>query len=579
MKSKYLLSSLMAAAGFLVFTGMAKASDATVSNSTTGAESHNKASINISSSNTAAINNVANVRNNINVCANTGGNKANMNTGDGSVVTGDASATVSSSTNVNNVSLQGSSSAGGFSANVSNNTAGAKSHNDAKVDVDSPSTLVLNNSANIANNLSTRLNTGENKANMNTGDGAVRSGEANSLLRATTRANMADIAFGGGMSGDITLSNMRTGYDSDNDINANISSGKELYITSEAVINNNFDANVETGDNEASKNTGDGSSRSGDASATTEVTTAVNETRVRQRGGSGSFDVALSNNTTGAQSDNYIRLDLDSGDSVYVDNIADINNDIYAKAETGDNQANMNTGDGAVRSGDASVEATFSTRANLADLNMGSGSGDVMVDATNSHTGYDSDNDIRIDLDSGSELSINNQAQIYNQLDLRALTGYNKANMNTGDGSVVSGDASIDGELNTTANKTSFIGAAMGSGDMDVTASNNITGAKSDNNIKFDLNKENEMDINNAMDACNDGVIVNHTGENKAKENTGDGGILSGDSAVDVTVNTSGGNIGSGAMDGMSSFNDFSTSQDLNGDGQIHVSVDGNDIL
>jgi hypothetical protein len=91
------------------------------------------------------------------------------------------------------------------------------------------------------------------------------------------------------------------------------------------------------------------------------------------------------------------------------------------------------------------------------------------------------------------------------------------------------------------------------------------------------------LDINNDTNVDNNVGIDAQTGDNTSDKNTGDGDVMSGDTTVDLTANTTGGVIGNGSGD--LGFGDFTIdsidgiNQNLNGDQGVHVNVNGTDLL
>ncbi len=168
---------------------------ATADNSNTGADSTNTSSVDVSNSVNIVSENNAYISNNISINANTGGNSADKNTGDGSVTTGDINGSVTIINDVNSNSLNTSkfhcSGVCKFSANVnaSNSHTGADSENNASVSVDNDVTITQTNEQAISNSVGADLNTGENSADKNTGDGSVRTGDIKFTVKVKNSGN------------------------------------------------------------------------------------------------------------------------------------------------------------------------------------------------------------------------------------------------------------------------------------------------------------------------------------------------------------------------------------------------------
>ncbi|MEX0616872.1 MAG: hypothetical protein WD231_03630 [Candidatus Woykebacteria bacterium] len=155
----------------------------TAQNQSTGADSSNTAEVKVENDLNVSSNNTANINNNLKISANTGGNSASKNTGDGTVKTGDITGRVSIVNDVNSNSLNDSNfdcsslCTVSWDIKASNSHTGADSENSATVNVENDVDITQNNDLDIDNNLDADLNTGDNEADKNTGDGSVKSGD------------------------------------------------------------------------------------------------------------------------------------------------------------------------------------------------------------------------------------------------------------------------------------------------------------------------------------------------------------------------------------------------------------------
>ena len=173
--------------------------------------------------------------------------------------------------------------------------------------------------------------------------------------------------------------------------------------------------------------------------------------------------------------------------------------------------------------------------------------GALAAEANNSNTGAGSDNDASVTIDNDVTINSNNTANIINTINISANTGNNSADKNTGDGSVNTGD--INGSVNigndVNGNTLNSVGVNCGGlcdYNLDISTSNNNTGANSSNNA--DANVSNNVDItqNNNLDIDNNVGADLNTGGNSADKNTGDGSVKTGDINFDITVSNSGNN-------------------------------------
>ena len=159
------------ATGALVFNSLATPAFAAINVNLTGNgdSSNNTANLNISKSNSIVQNNTANISNNVEVDAETGGNEANRNTGgDVNVETGNSTVGVSvqNALNKNSASLACCTS-GNATLNIPGN--GVESDNDIDLDMDNSNEIFQDNDADVDNDVDVWASTGNNEANRNTG--------------------------------------------------------------------------------------------------------------------------------------------------------------------------------------------------------------------------------------------------------------------------------------------------------------------------------------------------------------------------------------------------------------------------
>lgn len=172
-------------AGLALPVGAFAANTVTISGN--GAGSYNKVRIRSHKTTTATQTNIADVGNLTGVFQNTGGNRANRNTGDGNinVNSGNATSTVANTTTIggNTATVNGCGCpSGNNTVNVKDN--GADSYNEVAIRKSSNTTAEQTNVAFVFNDTLVDQNTGDNRANNNTGSGGVdvNSGDADSTV-------------------------------------------------------------------------------------------------------------------------------------------------------------------------------------------------------------------------------------------------------------------------------------------------------------------------------------------------------------------------------------------------------------
>ena len=112
---------------------------------------------------------------------------------------------------------------------------------------------------------------------------------------------------------DVTGENADTGADSNNDNNFQTDVNVDKNVGNHGNTNNDADVNADTGDNEQNKNTNAGDLESGKVDATADWESVVNAgTSLVGAGDDGlTVDGDFTNDTTGADSNNKNKLDVD----------------------------------------------------------------------------------------------------------------------------------------------------------------------------------------------------------------------------------------------------------------------------
>ncbi|KKT94207.1 MAG: hypothetical protein UW94_C0001G0056 [Parcubacteria group bacterium GW2011_GWA2_45_14] len=528
-------------------------SDITGTNSNTGEGSNNDVTAGVASTANTAVNNNINDTTNVDATAKTGGNSQNKNTQADGITTGNASIGVTQVKNDNFTTLGGSSGLnvngydgdyngdlmlefgamlgsltgdGGGSVRAVNDTTGANSDNQVSINTIVDKLTEVQNDGVINNILDLAAISGQNEANKNTSGGSIATGDANIAA---------------------TLVNL---------LNTTVINGG-LWLTV-ADIFGNLNGNIVLPEFGA----------------------------LAAAAGFGNLAVDAYSNGTGAESDNRIDVEVTEEQTTDINNDADINTQVRADAITGQNEAMANTGGGSIVTGDGKVTASNISLANTTveggnwglvvvnALNRWLGfmvgeEGQVRaltqdetlreIAAQNSQTGANSDNNIDVSEESYDDTLVNNNAVINNEVTAQAITGQNSANKNTGAGNIQTGDANIEVTAINVANTTVkdgslFIAVVNVFGDwfgdllyggssllaatggqaptVTVDASNAVTGAESDNEIEVDVNRRQEVSIDNQAD-INTLLDANiETGGNMANRNTLGGGIETGDGVL-----------------------------------------------
>jgi hypothetical protein len=380
MKKIAIITSSIAllASSFVPAFAVTTVSGNSCTNSTTGPLSLNMCSIKNESH--VDIDNVndAVITNDVTATSNTGKNQANMNTLGGTIVTGDAklSASVSNVANVNTTYVTGGPSASG---NVGGNEiTGPQSSNTTWIDNENRVEVWNSNTATVDNRVRATANSGENLANMNTGPASVTTGDSLLGLTVGTHVNdnLTNVAAGAGGTGGNYAENSTTGPLSLNMVSIRNRSKADIDNVNDMVVNNDVNADSNSGRNEAKINTLGGDITTGDSKAGVGVDTEgnLNDTKVAML--MGGFANSGVNSVTGP---GYPGLEV-SDPGIFIVNEQDISVDnwnnkcrshnadrlgdpscdpadlgvfniVRANSDTGTNLANTNTGGGGVLSG------------------------------------------------------------------------------------------------------------------------------------------------------------------------------------------------------------------------------------
>lgn len=297
-------------------------------------------------------------------------------------------------------------------------------------------------------------------------------------------------------------------------------------------------------------------------------------------------DLSGTNSNTGEGSTNTVEADVNQTDTTSVSNSAKDTTKADLTGNTGSNTNTGNTGDAATTTGSAGIGVTSVKNDNTAviggsagldvsghngdytgDYTIGFGSstadlsGGGSYEAKNDTTGANSTNTVDLSTKAEEVNEVQNDGKILNDLVLKAITGQNDVNANTGDAVIATGDADVAATLVNLLNTTVINGSLMVSvadifGDLlgnivlpdlaalaaalfpagmpAIVAGNENTGTHSINEIDIDLKDtektaiDNNAKVTTTMDA--DAI----TGQNEALANTGGGFVNTGDGSVSL---------------------------------------------
>ena len=236
----------------LVFAPVSHALEIVVTGN--GSESDNQVSTQIESQTIINQTNEATVENSINENANTGQNSTSENTGDTNITTGDIKSETTVTNNLNASYVETGCCSSSTSLTIFSN--GSGSDNNVILAQKKNTDISISNIANITNSIKGDANTGINKANNNGGDVNINTGSINILNGiANESVNISYVKVSTGFPG-LSAFIKDNGSGSDNLIKTHLSDDISVYLNNISNIDNYILWDANTGENEASGNTG-----------------------------------------------------------------------------------------------------------------------------------------------------------------------------------------------------------------------------------------------------------------------------------------------------------------------------------
>lgn len=341
------------------------------------------------------------------------------------------------------------------------------------------------NEAKVANVLEQTTNTGGNSASKNVGDSRVETGDANTSGTVITalNTNLDGVAFNeynltGEQTGDLVLDFEENCLADETGVPVKKVEQSESFQTNEAELENTLVLASDSGDNQASFNTqGDSTVQTGDANVAATVLTFLNNNlagnvtlAVVNIFGTLIGDIVFPQEALETQAEPENREETSAS---FQNNEAVIENNLLLSANTGENEARLNTGgETTIETGEATAETQV---VNVANNNLAGGSwwlvlinvagewvgkilgapeGANFAAALGTEFEVDENGDLNVNFGEtnestlGREVTQTNEAQVVNNLQLSANTGHNETSKNTGGNSTIkTGNARIVASL------------------------------------------------------------------------------------------------------------------------------------
>lgn len=241
----------------------------------------------------------------------------------------------------------------------------------------------------------------------------------------------------------------------------------------------------------------------------------------------------------GSHTDNTVNVAQETTTQVNQTNTANVSNNVSATSNTGNNGADDNTGgDVSIDTGDAKalVEVQNTLNSNEASVDCGGCNPDVNVKVSGNGTG--SDNDVNLGLSNSTWVVQDNNADVENDVEVKANSGKNYADDNTGgDVDIDTGEATALAVVKTMANANVAHVGGEGEGALELWVTGN--GSWSDTTLNIGLENETGIDQSNWANIENDVEVDANSGKNDANDNTGGSvAVDTGDAWAGASVDT-----------------------------------------
>lgn len=230
---------------------------------------------------------------------------------------------------------------------------GAGSENQATVTTTQNTTVTQSNEATITNDAATNATTGNNSTNNNGGTATIETGNASSTTNISNENINSNVATDPscGCSQDTLLTIAGNGAGSQNIATVNNNSTLTSSQENTATIKTNITVKANTGGNKANNNSGTVTVKTGDIHSTVTVDNAhINNNVPIQLVGQTTIKLGIENN--GSDSNNIVTIENGKTVSYFAKNTANILNSIWLDLNSGNNEANNNSGDVTILTGD-----------------------------------------------------------------------------------------------------------------------------------------------------------------------------------------------------------------------------------
>ncbi len=238
----------------------------------------------------------------------------------------------------------------------------------------------------------------------------------------------------------VSLSVTGNGDSSQNEVHVETQNTANVTQQNTAAINNEVETNSNTGNNDASSNTGeDVAIQTGSIQTDSSISNENVNSNVALLDSCCTTQNSFSITGNGSESNNQVNITNNTTSNIYQTNNASIINKETTNANTGYNSASNNSGNVKIMTGDIIAQA-FILNSNVNNsYNQGSNSVES-VSVLISGNGSGSNNTINASFNKDFSVILNNYFYIENLISQNLNTGYNTADGNLGDVSIQTGD-------------------------------------------------------------------------------------------------------------------------------------------
>jgi hypothetical protein len=337
----------------------------TITNSSNGRDSENKAKVELNREIVVTQSNNTSVSNEVNQDANTGDNKIKDNIGgDIELTTGNVTQDANVSTQAGFNSAQVNDCGCDYEVEIINEKNGRDSENTAKFEAGDTKTLFQENNTYVKNDVDQDANTGDNDVKDNIdGDVSVKTGSVDQDAEVATLAgaNHGDLGGDGDGESSFSLTNSMNGRDSENEIKVELLRGLLATQANNAEVKTYLDQDGDTGDNEVKDNIGGVDVETGDIDQAAIIAAWLGANAL-EVDDCCEIDADLTNEKNGRDAESELKLELGGDVLLFQDNDQEAKNDADQDGDTGDNEVADNLSDD-MHTGDVDSDVEIETKA------------------------------------------------------------------------------------------------------------------------------------------------------------------------------------------------------------------------